>query len=194
MTEYWVDGYNLLFRQASFHQGSLRQQREALVEHVNEWVGASGWDVTLIFDAVTQYGDARRSQHDCLGIVFTGEGISADEHIVDELERLARPSDITVVTSDKHLAWHARNRGAKTESINGFMQRLRKRARKTEWKRIQRPLPTPPTQCKEEELQSPPPPRKPILKPNASTSATECYDYYLHTFEERLSTDEETAS
>jgi predicted RNA-binding protein with PIN domain len=190
MQKYWVDAYNLLFRQPSFQQGSLRQQRENLIEHLNDKIAVAGWDVTLIFDAVSQYGLARRSHHEFLGIVFTGEGISADEHIVEELGQRSDVKNIVVVTSDKHLAWRARHQGAQTESVGSFMKRLNKRIRKKSPPKS--PGPPPPAEPKEAEEAGRvdhPDPHSIYAQqenPDPKASPAECYNYYLQEFEKRM--------
>ncbi|MCB1135508.1 MAG: NYN domain-containing protein, partial [Chlamydiia bacterium] len=123
---YLVDAYNLLFRRLGWHD-DLRAQREKMVERLNEKVDLTGWETTLVFDAIHQYGDATRSRHDALDIIFTGEGVTADDHIVDIVKRASHPRSLIVVSSDKRLCWEARNYGADTLSVEEFEAKLNKR-------------------------------------------------------------------
>ena len=50
-----------------------------------------------------------RSHYDELEILFTAEGETADEYIIDEIKNHPHPQQETVVTSDKKLAWHVRH-------------------------------------------------------------------------------------
>lgn len=116
---YFIDGYNLLFR-LSHDSEDLQSQREAIIYNLNQKISAIKIDVTIVFDATFQMGDRMRTHYDQLEIVFTAEGETADEYIMDEIKNHAHPQQETVVTSDKKLAWRVRNRSAHTETVEEF--------------------------------------------------------------------------
>lgn len=176
---YFIDAYNLLFR---FHDtsGSLQSKRQKLIEELNEKSLATSASLTLIFDAISQYGEATRSQHDALSIIYTGEGISADDHIIEELDQMERPQNITVVTSDNQLAWRARQRGAKSQSVEQFIAWLNKKWRHKEKRaslQPKHPRLSPAPLSPPAPLPHPPPPPGKEELPHA------CYNYYLWAFE-----------
>lgn len=120
---YYIDGYNLLFRLMYSHQ-NLQTQREQIIYDLNRKVSLIKLDVSLIFDAAFQVGDRTRTHYDALEILFTAEGETADEFIIDELKNSSNPRQETIITSDKKLAWLARRCSAHTESVEEFMQWL----------------------------------------------------------------------
>lgn len=122
---YLIDGYNMLFRLMHAHS-DLQTKREQIIYDLNKKVSILNWDVSVVFDATFQMGPGSRSHYNCLEILFTAEGETADEFILNELKTCTNPRLETVVTSDKTLAWHARCRHAHTESIEEFVARLNK--------------------------------------------------------------------
>src|SRR5262249_46307128 len=52
------------------------------------------------------------------------ENQTADAFIVESLSRISNPHLCTVVTSDQHLAWHARSAGAKSQPVEEFRKML----------------------------------------------------------------------
>ena len=176
---YYIDGYNLLFRLV--HNGAkLQQQRQDIIIDLNRKIELLGLDATIVFDATHQLGEGTRSHFKELEIVFTAEGELADEYIIDELKSSPTPSQETVVTSDKKLAWRARRRSAKTESVEEFVgwlnQRFKNKLRHLKEKQKPAPVKLPVA------LIVPPAPKK-SEKPIPKASLEECQDYYQDVFE-----------
>lgn len=122
---YLIDGYNMLFR-LMHADHDLQTKREHIIYDLNKKVSLLKWDASVVFDATFQMGPDSRSHYNSLEILFTAEGETADEFILNELKSSSNPRLETVVTSDKTLAWHARRRHAQTESIEEFVFRLNK--------------------------------------------------------------------
>ena len=99
----------------------MQSQRESIIYDLNKKISLIKLDVSIVFDAAFQIGGRRRSHYNALEILFTGEGETADEYIIDEIKNHPNPHQETVVTSDKKLAWHIRNSSAHTESVEEFM-------------------------------------------------------------------------
>ena len=120
---YYIDGYNLLFR--LLHGGKdLQTEREAVIRDLNQKVSLVNIDVTIVFDGTFQIGERTRSHFHHLEILFSGEGETADEYIIDEIKNHFHPHQETVVTSDKRLAMRVRNDSAQTETVEEFMNWL----------------------------------------------------------------------
>lgn len=164
---YYIDGYNLLFRKVKAGE-NLSTQRQALITELNYKASLLGLDVTLVFDAQYQPDDETRSHFNALEIRFSAKGETADQLILNELKRCKNPAQNTVVTSDKKLAWYARCRLAKTESIEDFMSSLNRRCRNKRTPAKKEAL-LPPVVLKEEPT---------LSSPSAGTD-----DYYLKIFE-----------
>lgn len=131
---YFVDGYNLLFR-VTTEKMPLQKKREILLSilasfHLN---------LTVVFDSdQIKHGLHDRSHWQDLEIVYTEKGQSADAYILQEIGLSNAPQRETVITSDKQLATHCNHRGAKTQTIEAFLEKMAKRKAKMS----SRPSPT----------------------------------------------------
>ncbi len=131
--QYWIDGYNLLFRLTHL-KGSLEEKRTKLILELNAFAKASDLSFTLLFDAAHREESlAGRSHYDALEIIYTSSQKTADAYIVEKLESVRRPSDVCVVSSDKGLTSQVRAIGGQTLSLSEFClflskKRVKKRA------------------------------------------------------------------
>lgn len=166
---YYVDGYNLMFRTSGAYD-DLASRRQQLIEELNFKTQLLDLEVTLVFDSQYQPGQGDRSHFQNLEILFTDEGETADECIVNEIKSEKYPaSKITVVTSDKKLAWFARRCRATTVSTEEFIVWLNKRCRNRLRKRTE-PITKP----------------KVVPKAPSPTPKKTDDDYYLEEFQSRL--------
>ena len=177
---YFIDGYNLLFR--IVHAGeNLKTQRDQLIQDLVCKVNLLQLDVTLVFDSQYQNDEGSRSHNQHLEIIYTAVNETADDFILQELKEASKPSQHTVVTSDKKLAWLCRRRLANTESVDVFFAWLNKRCknklrlRKEKKNGLSTLIPpiSPPKPKPEPEIQV----------PLTTSSAEECFDFYLTEFE-----------
>lgn len=173
---YFIDGYNLLFRLLHSSE-DLQSQREAIIYDLNRKVTLVKIDVSIVFDSAFQIGERTRTHYDQLEILFTAEGETADEYIMDEIKKHPHPQQETVVTSDKKLAWRARNRSAHTETVEEFILWLN-RAYKNKIRQFKKekhkiPAPLPPSRK--------PAPRSLVPPKDAPLEAYA--DYYAQVFE-----------
>lgn len=180
---YYIDGYNLLFR-LIYHGESLQRQREQIIDELNRKIALVKIEVSIVFDAAFQAGERTRSHYDHLEILFTAQGETADEYILDEIKNSSSPRQETVVTSDKKLAWIIRRCSAHTESVEDFMQWLDK-AHKNQLKQLKKsdsPAPFPsPTLSKSRSLITPP-----SIESLFKASTDERTNYYEAIFEKRF--------
>jgi predicted RNA-binding protein with PIN domain len=172
---YFIDGYNLLFRLLHGSE-DLQSQREAIIHDLNKKISLVKLDVSIVFDSAFQTGDRTRTHYNEIEILFTAEGETADEYIMDEIKNHPRPQQETVVTSDKKLAWRVRNRSAHTESVEEFMLWLN-RAYKNKIRPLKKekhkPAPSP----------SHPKPTPRSLIPSQDAPLEAYIDYYAQVFE-----------
>lgn len=176
---YFVDGYNLLFRVLR-QDGNLQIQRQLIIHDLNIKMQLLHLDITIVFDATYQFGESRRSHFDCLEIIYTAKGETADDYILNALTSSSQPTQETVVTSDKKLAASARQRLAKTETVETFIALINQRfhnkkqltKKPSKSPSIKHPLPSIHTAAKTE--------------PSVQTSIEECFQYYLEIFEKQF--------
>lgn len=171
---YYLDGYNLMFRILRAG-GNLCDKRNQIVRDIHQKSAVLNLNITLVFDSQYQTNEFGKSHFRNLEIIFSDFGETADERILRELRNVANPQLYTVVSSDKKLAWLARRRYLKTESVEVFIQWLNQRYR-NRLKSIKKgPLPS--TVSKLEKVQK-------IATIQESTHVNDCYDYYLDYFQQ----------
>lgn len=168
---YYIDGYNLLFRLIKQGDEDLQKQRELFVEDLSQKINSLNIDATIVFDSFYQKGMRARSFKLNFEVLFTDEGETADDCIIDELKKMPNTRLVTVVTSDKKLAWQARLKGAHTQTVEEFVAFLHQR-----WRKKMHP----PEKIKKTES----PPLAPIKEKEEVIE-----EFYLRTFEESLSQD-----
>lgn len=132
---YYIDGYNLMFRMRQ-KADSLEEQREKTLEELEKKIQKINLDATIVFDAQYQLDLSSRTHKGALEICFTDRGETADDYIISELKACENPRNETVITSDNRLAWRARQKNAKTESVEDFLLWLNKRAQKQSKKHV----------------------------------------------------------
>lgn len=128
IVHYLIDGYNLLFR--LLHKGEeVKKAREAMIHQLALKVSFTQLKASLIFDSKYQKGEMSFKQEGVLHIVFTDEGETADDWILDAVKHHSEKGFLTVVTTDKRLASQVRIKGSQTLSCEDFMGYLNKKVR-----------------------------------------------------------------
>ena len=172
MLIYIIDGYNLMFRGAQT-EGELQKQRDKVIRDLNLKMGFLELKATLVFDAQYQEGETQRTHYDALEIVYTSHGVTADDCILEIVNTSQNPTLLTVITSDKKLAWFAKRLEAKVESVEQFSTWLTKRFH-NKVRRSQQLV-------QKKELLPPPTTKK--KKPGLQALPDDCMDYYLEMFD-----------
>lgn len=179
---YWIDGYNLLFRM-SHPAENLQSERAELLSLLANYAEDLEIEITIIFDALHTPDEASRSHFHLLEIIYTNFHESADDYIIENLQLLKKPSTITLVTSDRKLAWHAKRLGAAHLSSENFLSLVKKHIskRKRATKKTQS-LQKATKKEKTSDLLS----QSPALQaPTETPSSETVFDYYLKLFEQR---------
>ncbi|MBS3905171.1 MAG: NYN domain-containing protein [Simkania sp.] len=138
---YYIDGYNLLFKLSHNWRLDLRTQRQALIQAFNETIEELNLSLTVVFDgAEMPKGDYTRGHWKHVEVVYTHEGLSADEYIIHQLEQQQHSERYTVVTADRELLNKAKVCGACVMEIGQFIQLLVTRKQKKKQRtRVPRP-------------------------------------------------------
>jgi uncharacterized protein len=174
---YVIDGYNMFFR-LKYDDDDLQHQRDIMLEDLYKKVAVTGLDVSIVFDAAFHLGERSRSYLDELEILFTGEGETADDYILDALQSTFHPEQTIVVTSDRILARRARSYLAHTETVEEFISKLN-RSYKNKLRQRTQQKPASPAVLKPSAPAPPPSKRSKTLSLEAYT------DYYAQLFEAR---------
>jgi predicted RNA-binding protein with PIN domain len=124
---YIVDGYNLLFYLFGSSSSDFQAQRQSLIQSMNTKIEYLGLNVTLVFDSHLSPGEGSRSHYHHLEVLFTPEGVTADDFIISNLKLSRDASKKVLITNDKELAQRARHLLASTQNIDYFLNWLDKR-------------------------------------------------------------------
>lgn len=167
---YFIDGYNLLFRLVrALGDEDLQSMREHIIDDLSRKIKLLNIQATVVFDSYYHEGLRSRTVLHSMEVLFTDEGETADECILDELKKVKHPKQEIVVTSDKKLAWQARLKGAKTLSVEEFVKSLNQRFQKRSGTRVEDP--------ESKQIGS---------TKSLSAKPKRLDDYYLKVFEEEL--------
>jgi uncharacterized protein len=115
-----VDGYNIIGAWPELRRwktSDFGKAREALIEYMAEYQGATGYQVIVVFDAHLSPGTEKKHKNHRVEIIFTRENETADERIerlVGELKSL--DTRIYVATSDSTEQWQIFGKGALRKS------------------------------------------------------------------------------
>jgi hypothetical protein len=141
IVHYFIDGYNLLFSHAwNYPSDNLGEMRQALIEELNTIASLLHVPMTIVFDAALQEDSMRRAHSEALEIIFSGHGESADDLLVDLIERAHEREKIILVTRDRSLARRAQAFRIEVEDVVTFLKQIKARVRKKKFKMKQKTL------------------------------------------------------
>ena len=113
-----VDGYNVA--KLGWPNRLLERQRAALLDALENLARRFGTDVTVVFDGasiVGAYADRRR----LIRVVYSPEGVIADDVIRNEVKRLPKNRAVVVVTNDAEIVRDVRADGANVVPSNALL-------------------------------------------------------------------------
>ena len=116
-----VDGNNLLGHLLG-GPGASEEERRAVQSKIAARVRSGRSSVVLFFDGEPEAGK-REAWMGALSVRYAGNR-SADDAIIEAVERSKARRDCHVVTDDRGLAERARGRGARSLSVSDFWGRL----------------------------------------------------------------------
>lgn len=114
--EYLVDGYNLLFRIVPA-PNDVEETRKELVQFLR----STPLKIRVVFDSPKEGGSDLpiQSRKGSLEVLFSPQGLCADRYILELLSHAK--GEITLVTSDRPLAFSAKEYGIRTISAEEFL-------------------------------------------------------------------------
>ncbi|HTY07532.1 MAG TPA: NYN domain-containing protein [Candidatus Edwardsbacteria bacterium] len=121
-----IDGHNLAhaLRPTRALLGSDQQRaREALVELLRGYKKAAPAEITVVFDGAGQQ-DGRGRRVAGITVMFSRPPQSADDRIRELVNGARDPGGLLVVSSDRAVWRHARNKGAQAVTSQEFGERL----------------------------------------------------------------------
>lgn len=127
---YWIDGYNLLFRLTKNYKTMKENERKLLLA-LNRSITLAKYQAVVIFDGREKDPpEALRRNLKSLTLIYTPHHQTADDYILEMIDLSSDPSKEVVVSSDLELLRKAKQRGAKTVTIEEFLTQLIKKKRK----------------------------------------------------------------
>jgi predicted RNA-binding protein with PIN domain len=121
---YWIDGYNFFFRLTKDYQ-TMKQQEKDLLEGLYQAMMQLHSPMTVVFDGREKDPpEPLRRNLLSMNIVYTPSTQTADQYILEMLDSSFNPLDEMVISSDKELLTLAKQKGARTQTIEAFIQKL----------------------------------------------------------------------
>lgn len=114
----FVDGYNV--SKLAWPDRSLEQQREALIGRCENLARRCRTDIAVVFDGTAVTGAHTSSRRD-VRVVFSPDGVSADDVIRSEVAALGDERHVVVVTNDREIVDDVRTMGANIVPSNAFI-------------------------------------------------------------------------
>jgi predicted RNA-binding protein with PIN domain len=113
-----VDGYNVA--KLAWPTRPLEAQRSQLLDAVENLARRFGSDLTVVFDGTTVVG-AHATRRRLVRVVWSPEGVIADDVIRDEVRRLPTARAVVVVTNDAEIVTDVKALGANVVPSNAFI-------------------------------------------------------------------------
>jgi len=116
---YIVDGNNVMGQTPGWHRDKSNSRR-LLVEKLAEFAQAKKARITVVFDGAPDRGFPEASAFRGVRILYAERGSDADSRIERLVESASDRRGLTVVTSDRHLAFVVKSRGARVVRSGEF--------------------------------------------------------------------------
>lgn len=113
-----IDGYNVA--KLGWPNRSLERQRVALLDAMENLARRFGTDATVVFDGASIVG-AHADRRRLIRVVYSPEGVIADDVIRDEVRRLPTNRAVVVVTNDAEIVRDVRADGANVVPSNALL-------------------------------------------------------------------------
>jgi predicted RNA-binding protein with PIN domain len=113
-----VDGYNVA--KLGWPSRTLEAQRTQLLDGLENLARRFGSDLTVVFDGASVVG-AHTTRRRLVRVVWSPEGVIADDVIRDEVRRLPTGRGVVVVTDDAEIVADVRALGANVVPSNALL-------------------------------------------------------------------------
>jgi predicted RNA-binding protein with PIN domain len=117
-----IDGYNVA--KLAWPKLDLEGQRVVLLDAVENLARRYGSDMTVVFDGADVIG-ANTDQRRVIRVMYSPEGVIADDVIRDEVDRLPSTRQVVVVTNDRAVIRDVKAMGANTISSDQLLSLIR---------------------------------------------------------------------
>ena len=108
---YVVDGNNVMGQTPGWHRDKAKSRR-ALIEKLAAFARAKKARVIVVFDGAPDSAFPEGSAFHGVKVFYAERGSDADTRIQRLVEASTDPRGLTIVTSDRHLAFLVKSRGA----------------------------------------------------------------------------------
>ena len=116
-----VDGYNVA--KLAWPNRSLEAQRNQLLDALENAARRFGSDITIVFDGAAVIG-AHAARRRLVRVVYSPDGVIADDVIRDEVRRLPAGRAVVVVTNDAEIVADVKALGANVVPSNALIAAL----------------------------------------------------------------------
>jgi len=116
-----VDGYNVA--KLAWPNRSLEAQRNQLLDALENAARRFGSDITIVFDGAAVVG-AHAARRRLVRVVYSSDGVIADDVIRDEVRRLPPGRAVVVVTNDGEIVTDVKALGANVVPSNALIAAL----------------------------------------------------------------------
>jgi predicted RNA-binding protein with PIN domain len=120
---YIVDGNNVMGQTPGWHRDKAKSRLE-LLKRLAAFARLRSARLTVVFDGAPDREFPEASAFKGVKILYAKRGSNADDRIVELVESSRDPRGITVVTSDRQLAFRVRPRGASVVRSGEFRKRM----------------------------------------------------------------------
>ena len=117
----FVDGYNVA--KLAWPNRSLEAQRSQLLDALENAARRFGSDITIVFDGAAVIG-AHTARRRLVRVVYSPDGVIADDVIRDEVRRLPSARAVVVVTNDAEIVTDVKALGANVVPSNALIAAL----------------------------------------------------------------------
>jgi uncharacterized protein len=120
---YIVDGNNVMGQTPGWHRDRSKARR-GLLEKLASFARVKKARVTVVFDGAPDKAVPEGSAFHGVRVLYAERGSDADTRIERLVETSTDPRGLTIVTSDRHLAFLVRSRGAAVIRSGDFRKQI----------------------------------------------------------------------
>ncbi|HXG93103.1 MAG TPA: NYN domain-containing protein [Blastocatellia bacterium] len=120
---YIIDGNNVMGQTPGWHRDKARA-RQRLLEQLAAFARIKKSRITVVFDGAPDDLMPDGSAFHGVKVLYAERGSDADTRIIRLVEAAANPRGLTVVTSDRHLAFVVRSCGASVIRSGEFRKQM----------------------------------------------------------------------
>jgi predicted RNA-binding protein with PIN domain len=124
--EYIVDGYNVIKYSDLFNAESLEFSRNKLINFILKYRPNGNNKITVVFDCKSknpyEFDGSAQTSIKGIPVIFSEGQKTADDVIVEYIEKSEKPYNIVVVSNDKGIYRRIGGKGAKKIPVSDFIR------------------------------------------------------------------------